>query len=119
MATPKAELGLHFRALPHLARCNPLAELSGVLQNRRTMKPTFKSFALGSVCGALLVFAIGAGQGAAQQPQQEYKLVEGTVSGSGLTLGVAINREIPNGWELVSVHPTGDRLGFALLRKSK
>lgn len=86
-------------------------------QNHGTMK-TFKSFLAGLMLGAVVVFAMGAGP---QPPavQQEYKLVQGTVHGQDLTLADAINREVPTGWELVSVHHARDQYGFAVMRKGK
>ena len=86
-------------------------------KNRGSMK-TSKSFLAGSILGAVVVFAIGAGpQPPALRP--EYKLVQGTVSGQDLSLDDAINREVPSGWELVSVHHARDQYGFAVMRKAK
>jgi|SRR5688500_16685967 hypothetical protein len=81
------------------------------------MNATFKSFLGGALFGAVVVFAIGAGPRQPPAVQPEYKLVQGTVAGQELTLATAINRELPAGWELVSVHHSFEQYGFAMMRK--
>jgi hypothetical protein len=82
------------------------------------MKTTLKTFVAGSIFGSLVVLALGAGP-VAPAARPEYKLVQGTVYGHDLSLGNAINKEIPAGWELVSVHHSHEQYGFAVLRKGK
>ena len=83
------------------------------------MKTTlhWKSFLGGALLAAVLFFAIGAG--AQNKGAVEYKVVQGLVIGSEVNLDRMINQQIDEGWELVTVLPSKDVYGFALMKRPK
>ena len=78
-----------------------------------------KSLALGALLSAVIAFSVAATSSTGQKVW-EYKTVSGIILATGeKRLDDAINRQIAEGWEYVSASPSGERGGFAVLRREK
>ncbi len=82
-------------------------------------KIDIKSFVLGAVLAAVIVFAVAAATPSGSRTVWEYKTVAGKVFRGEQNLDDAINATIAQGWEFMSASHATDQWGFAVMRREK